>query len=242
MSVTAEALRQLHRIHHQLTDLRDRLARGPKQVAAAQQSVRTLQSEAEQLREAARKLRVQADQKQLQLAERENRIEELKRKLNTAASNREYQALREQIAADKQANSVLADEILDALGRLDEMDEKIRVAEARLAKVREDAAALEQRVSDESQSLRQQLERVQEELKRAEDALPAEFRADYRRMTKARGEHALAAVENGSCGECYQVLSTQTMNELFLSKLVFCKSCGCVLYMPEKTTVGEGSD
>ncbi len=34
MAVTAEALRELHRIHRQFADLRERFERGPKQVAA----------------------------------------------------------------------------------------------------------------------------------------------------------------------------------------------------------------
>ncbi len=57
--------------------------------------------------------------KQLQLREREARIKDLQVKLNTCSSNREYQALKEQIAADQQANSVLSDEILEALERID---------------------------------------------------------------------------------------------------------------------------
>ena len=45
----------------------------------------------------------------------------LKAKLNAAASNREYQALKDQIAADQMAGSVLADEILEALEKIDEL-------------------------------------------------------------------------------------------------------------------------
>ena len=35
MPYTTEAVRELHRIHRQLTDLRDRFERGPKQVPPA---------------------------------------------------------------------------------------------------------------------------------------------------------------------------------------------------------------
>ncbi|MCG8609221.1 MAG: hypothetical protein MI864_01675, partial [Pseudomonadales bacterium] len=112
MAITADVLRELHRIHKQLTDLRDRLDRGPKQIRAADGSVARLNAELEEARETAKRARVQVDEKQLQLRERESRISDLQSKLNSAASNREYQALKEQIAADKQANSVLEDEIL----------------------------------------------------------------------------------------------------------------------------------
>src|SRR5438045_699449 len=41
MSFTAAALRELHRIHRQLADLRERLDRGPKQIKARQGAVTT---------------------------------------------------------------------------------------------------------------------------------------------------------------------------------------------------------
>ena len=39
MTIPAESLRTLHRIHKQLEDLRDRLARGPKQTKASESNV-----------------------------------------------------------------------------------------------------------------------------------------------------------------------------------------------------------
>ena len=42
MSVTAAALRELHQIHQQLAELRDRLERGPKQVRAREANVAQL--------------------------------------------------------------------------------------------------------------------------------------------------------------------------------------------------------
>ena len=53
------------------------------------------------------------------------------------------------------------------------------------------------------------------------------------------GEGALAAVEGEVCGGCYHKLTPQTMNELKMSKVVFCKSCGCMLYLPEERSVGQ---
>ena len=64
MSITADALRELHRIHRQINDLSDRLERGPKQVRAADANVRRMELELEQSKEANKRLRVQADDKQ----------------------------------------------------------------------------------------------------------------------------------------------------------------------------------
>ena len=49
MTVTAEVLRELHRIHRQLSDLRDRHQRGPKQLRASEASVKKMEADLEEL-------------------------------------------------------------------------------------------------------------------------------------------------------------------------------------------------
>lgn len=227
------ALCQLHRIHRQLTDLRERISRGPKQLRAAEGNVLKNETELQQTRDAARRMRVLADDKQLQLKEREGRIQDLKGKLNACSSNREYQALKEQIAADEQANGVLSDEILEALERMDELAAKQKSADETLQRIKQEAEKLTSRVTGEQGMLQSELARVQSELKQAELELPADFRLEYERIAKARGEQALAQIEGETCGGCYQTVTVQTMNQLYMSKPVFCKSCGCLLYLPE---------
>ena len=114
--------------------------RGPKQVRATETNIAHREQELARLRDEAKAMRIAVDQKQLQLKAGEQKIKELKLKLNAAASNREYQILKEQIAADEMANSVLEDEIIEALEKLDQFQPKIAEAEAALAAAREKAA------------------------------------------------------------------------------------------------------
>src|SRR4029079_18114406 len=64
-------------------------------------------------------LRMHADQKSLQLKSNEAKIRDLRVKRNQAASNREFDIIRAQMEADTVANSVLEDEILDSLEKVD---------------------------------------------------------------------------------------------------------------------------
>ncbi|NLF68059.1 MAG: phospholipase [Candidatus Anammoximicrobium sp.] len=233
MNVSAEVLRELHRIHHQLTDLKDRLQKGPAQVRIGRQAVEHTEKELAAAKDAAKHTRMEADEKQLSLREREAKIVNLQRKLNEAQSNTEFKALQDQIAADKAANAVLEDEILDRLERLDEHQKAIHDAEAKLARVREELQKAEDRVAKEQATLHDDLARIKAELKHAEAALPPDFRSEYERLVKAHGEQGLAPVEGESCGGCNTMLTTQIMNQLYLSKPVFCKSCGCMLYLSE---------
>ncbi|HPM79893.1 MAG TPA: phospholipase [Candidatus Anammoximicrobium sp.] len=233
MNVSAEVLRDLHRIHHQLTDLKDRLQKGPMQVRIGHQAVEHTQNELAAAKEAAKRTRMEADEKQLSLREREAKVADWQRKLNEAQSNAEFRALKDQIAADKAANAVLEDEILDRLEKLDEIQKHVHDAEVKLARAREELEKAEARVANEQTSLHDDLARIKSQLKHAEAALPPDFRTEYERIVKARGEASLAQVEGESCGNCNTMLTPQIMNQLFLSKPIFCKSCGCMLYLAE---------
>ncbi len=233
MAATLETLRKLHRIHQQLGDLRDRLERGPKKIAARRHAVSQLEKQLEETREAAKHARSGADQKELLLKSLESKIGDLKVKLNQAKANREYQILEEQIAADEMAASVMADEILDAIDRADEVRRRVPEIEKQLELAREDLKTVEASVRESAAGLEQDVARLQVELEATEEALPREGAERYRRVVKKMGPEALAAVENMSCTGCHSRATNNLYNELLLGKLVYCPSCGRLMYLPE---------
>jgi predicted nucleic acid-binding Zn-ribbon protein len=233
MPTLTECFRTLHRIHRQHSDLRDRLSRGPRQIQVAETSVKKCEVDLAQAKDAFKQAKMSADEKQLQLKHREAKLVDLQAKLNMAQSNKEYQLLKDQMAADKQANSVLADEILEALEKLDELQAAVKTAEANLVKTKDELAKVRKRVSEQQEGLESELARVRGELQAAEDQLEGDFKDNYLRLSRSMGEDSLAAVEGGCCGGCSQTLTVQMLNLLKLDKPVFCKSCGRLLYLPE---------
>jgi predicted nucleic acid-binding Zn-ribbon protein len=232
-NVTTEALRGLHGIHRQLTDLNARLRRGPNLVRAHEANVQRQQDELARLQEETKTARIASDAKQGQLRDGEERVKKLQEQLLTASSNREYQALKEQIAAIEMTNSILEDEILEGLDKLDQLAEKITHAEAVLIKVRTEAQKNAQEVQQEEPLIQGDIERLEAELKASENELPADFRAIYDRLVHARGEDALTSVEGEYCSGCHQHVPLNMVNDLMLAKPILCKSCGRLLYLPE---------
>jgi len=235
MTIAPGALEELHRIHRQLTDVTERLASGPKQIKAAEAAVAKAEQDVTGAKDTYKKTRLVVDEKQLQLKQREAKLKDLQGKLNAAESNREYQLLKEEIAADEKANSVLTDEILESLETLDQRQAEAKTAESNLVKIKEELARIKLRVANVQQTLDAELARVRGELVISEEQLPEDFKEEYLRVTKARGEDALAAVENDSCGHCSRTLTPQTLNDLHLQKPIFCKACGCLLYLAPGT-------
>jgi predicted nucleic acid-binding Zn-ribbon protein len=232
MSVTAAALRELHRIHQQLSDLRDRLERGPKQVRTREANVAQLEAKLNEARDRMKQTQMGVDRKQLDLKSGEQKVIDLRVKLNACSSNREYQALLEQIAAAEMAGSVLSDEILEGLEKIDQMGVAVKEAEKNLAAGKQELTKARETVESTSATIRADVTRLEAELVEAEKALPADIKADYQRVVRSKGADSLAAAEDGVCTGCGQQITLNMQNELKLSKLVFCKACGRLLYTP----------
>lgn len=239
VEISTELLRTLHRIHRQRSDLQSRLDRGPRQIKASEQANAAAAKALEDAKAALKKARLATDEKQLQLKTREQRVADLQGKLNTAASNREFSAFKEQIAADQQANDVLSDEILESLEHLDELEAVVRQREEELEQRQKDHQALVKEIDTRTETLRKDLERVETQRAEAEALLPAAVKVDYDRLIGSRGEEGLAPIEGQSCSGCYQTLSVQMIDQLRLSKFVCCPSCGAWMYLPENHALGD---
>ncbi len=232
MSITAAALRELHRIHQQLGDLRDRLERGPKQVRLREAGVAQLEAKLAEAKQRAQQTQMGADRKQLELKSGEQKVVDLRAKLNAASSNKEYQALVEQIAAAEMAGSVLSDEILESFEKTDLCAVAVKEAEKQLAAGRAEMDKARRAVQDSAASVAADIQRLEAELAKAESALPADLKADYQRVVRSKGADSLAVADDGTCTGCGQSITLNMQNDLRLARLVFCKSCGRILYLP----------
>jgi predicted nucleic acid-binding Zn-ribbon protein len=231
MSVTAGALRELHRVHQRLAEFRDRVERGPKQIRAREANVVQLEAALAAAREKAKQTQMALDRKQLDLKAGEQKIVDLRVKLNAANSNREYQALVEQIAAAEMAGSVLSDEIIEGFDKIDQFAAATKVAEQQLAAGKQELEKTRRAVEESAASVRVDITRLEGELAESERALPAELKSDYERVVRSKGADSLAEADDGVCSGCGQQITLNMQNELKLSRLVFCKSCGRLLYL-----------
>ncbi len=229
-STSTDTMSILHGILKTITDKQQQLERGPLRVGAHQHRVDSLTTEMETAQQNHRDSRMTADNKQLQLKSSETKIEELQTKLNTCSSNREYQALLEQIAADQMAGSVLEDEILDALETVDTLGEQVTLAtktvEEAKGKLKEETV----QVQAEAEVLRREIEALEAELAEAETSLPPEIRPDYDRIVKTRRDDSMASVNDGICEGCFQQITPNMIAQLALKESVICTSCGRLLY------------
>ena len=233
MSLDYALLRTLHRMLRQLIDIGERMENGPRKVRVVTINEANFAESLEQSKAALLDLRKASHAKQMQLGEREAKIEDMKVKLNVCESNKEFQLLKDRIAADLQANSVLQDEILEQLEKIDVLIEEVETAKKNFEKSQSESKRIRDEVDLELTALDAEKTRITQELAEKEKLIPADLIGQYRRLVAGKGEDALGLTNTETCGNCNQTLTAQTASDLMMQKPVFCKGCGCWMYLAE---------
>ncbi|HMP79816.1 MAG TPA: hypothetical protein PKD54_10220 [Pirellulaceae bacterium] len=231
MAIDYAQLALIHGLLQQRDELKGRLNRFPKMVRDLETKRKTVEAARDLAKESLKATKKLAHEKQLTLKQREDRVEQFKLKRNSCETNREYQILNDQIAADIAANSVLADEILEAMEQIERLEQDLKETEQQVAVAQQECQQGVEQLRQRETKLHADLSVVEGELLSAERILTGDIGVRYRRMVESRGAGALSETEGETCGECHQVLTVQTKNELWQQQVIFCKGCGSLMYM-----------
>lgn len=180
--------------------------------------------------------KVDLNEKELELKENEGLIQKYENQLNQVKTNKEYRALQSEIGNLKADNSIVEEDIL-------KMMDKVQDEEASLNKEKEKLTEL---ISARDSKKKELEEKVQENQKRidelkvkkdelAKDVKP-ELLARYQRISDNRGGIGLSRIkkDEGLCGVCRIALRPQTINQVLKGdELIFCEACSRILYSDE---------
>jgi predicted nucleic acid-binding Zn-ribbon protein len=225
-------MREIHRLRSYARDLQDRINRGPIQLRAHQGNVARQEEALLQGHEEIKKLKITIRDKEGTLKTKNQDIVKHEKQLNQAASKKEYDALKAEIASDRKAVSQLEDEILEAMGAVEEKTARLPEMEKAVKQAKADLAAYESESGARLAALAEERAKALRQLAEVEVTVPADVREVYERMTRKEGEDALAPVVNRTCATCYTEITAQGYNELLAEQFVQCKSCGRILYLP----------
>ncbi len=230
MTAMNDGLHRLHQLLQQLRDVETQLDRGPRQVRARERLVVKAEQSLEEKREALKQAKATTDRKGLDLKTNEAKIAELQTKLNVSTSNREYDLIRGHMEADTVANSVLEDEILEALETVDRMQIEVGQADQQAQDALAEKERCAEQVAAAEGGLRAQADELASQIREAEKVLSGDVAVQYRRLVEAYGADALASVDGKICTNCYVAITPQMRVELNSGNLKFCE-CGRLLYL-----------
>ena len=106
-------------------------------------------------------------------------------------------------------------------------------ADVEIAAAKKLLAEAEARVTAETGRLEAEVARIKADLEVAEKVLVDDVRETYDRVVKQRGADGMAPIEGHSCGGCFQQLTGNMVSDLIMGRVIPCRSCGRLLYMPD---------
>lgn len=233
MAGPATILREIHRLKKFAKELQSEIERAPRLLKAQQGKIAGNENSLKEAQDAIKKLKMANHDKESLLKGTEVTIAKHEKQRNEATSKKEYDALQAEITSERKKIRDYEDLILEGMGQIEEATAKLPELEKSIKAAKEQYSTLEKNSQARAGELGQQLEKTLAELKQVEATLPEDIREKIVRVLAARGEDALATVENRTCMACYTEITAQNYNELVQSQLVMCKSCGRALYLPE---------
>ena len=236
MTTTANSLREIHSLHQRSKAIRDWLLSVPKTIVARQAQVARKQDTLDKAKKDIQQIKVSKGLKEVQRKSLLGKIDDYSSKLLTVKKNEEYKAIQNEIALVKSQVNKVDDEIIDFEIDLEDRDASVKLLEADLKKAQDDLATYQKQSTEAKAGEEAKLEELAHSLLNAEAVINPDIREQYQRVIRQRGAEAMAVVESSACMGCNMSITSQMLNDLInCDNLVFCRSCGRILYMAEET-------
>lgn len=164
------------------------------------------------------------------------KMTERRMRLNRVRNERELQALRHEIEVRKEANQLLEEQVIDALERLDTLNENRTQAESALAEFE----ALARERLDNSRArlaeLQAELDSGKQEREDVRSGLEPGLLRRYEVLLERRAGLAVATVNGGTCQGCHRTLPPQLYIEIQRdpARVQVCPACHRILFWEPK--------
>jgi predicted nucleic acid-binding Zn-ribbon protein len=226
-------LRELHRLRRHIAGLQEEINRVPLKIRAQQAKLARQEEELKVARDALQHVKVGIHQNEVTLKQMNQHITKLEGQPVT--NKKEYDALRNEVAAERKKCGAVEDAILEGMTEAEDHSARIPALEKVLKEAKEELARFEVSSKERVVTMTEELGRTLGQLKEVEGTLPDGIRKDYERLVASKGEDALSLAKNNTCSACYSALTEQQTNDLKAGRLVLCKSCGRIVYLADES-------
>ncbi|MDD5130639.1 MAG: C4-type zinc ribbon domain-containing protein [Candidatus Omnitrophica bacterium] len=179
-------------------------------------------------------LQKQRKEKELELAANAEGIKKLSGQLFSLKTNKEFQAMQQQIADAKADGSVIEEAILVFFEEADKI--KAQIDSENLKIKEEEKIFLQQKKAVESRSeeINGKISQLDAQRKQIIPAIDPKLLQEYERILHSRDGLAIAAVKDNSCGGCHMLVPPQVINLIKMyERIITCEVCNRILFIKE---------
>ena len=151
-------------------------------------------------------------------------------------TNKEYDALTNEIANRKVRISETEEKILKILTHMDDLKEKIKLYKQKLEEVEKSNADQLVHLREELNSIEDKIKIKEGDRKNVTVRIDKRLLATYERVKKGRGDQVVVTIRKRACGACYKGIPPQMIQEIRKGDIIYtCDNCGRILIWTDKS-------
>ncbi len=228
-----DVLREVHRLRKFLRDLQNEIDGLPRLKKAHEAKLARQEQNLKSAQDAIKHLKAENHEREVSLKSTHQQLQKYEKQMPDMKSPKEIEGKQTEIAAAKAAILQLEEQILASITEIEDASAQIPALEQLVKKAKAEFAAFEADTKERQERLLREKKGAETELKQAEVHLPAIIQTAYQRLVAAHGADALAMVNARICGHCLTSVTEQNLNELRQGRLLYCNTCGRLLYLPQ---------
>jgi predicted nucleic acid-binding Zn-ribbon protein len=237
-------LRKLFALDTQLRGMRTRLDNATGRVKRQQTKLDQLNRQLAELVDQHKHAMAKAITAEKTAKEGDEKVEHLREQMNNAKNNKEYEAMRDQIATLKLEKGKTEDEAIKQMEKSEQLAAQVAAAQAAAAEQAKAVALAENEVKESRAELGTRLDELTVERDNAAKIIPEKMLAEFNKIADIHDGEAMAPVvveshkhREYSCGGCQLSLPVERVSSLMRVNdyLITCTNCGRILFIEKQT-------
>jgi len=235
MNPTVEALLVLQERDARVAALTAELDSLPQQIAAVDEDLAARAAKFDGLKNKTRQIESERKKIELDVQSKQVAISRYKAQQQQTRKNEEFAALNHEIEHTEQEISVLEDSELELMEAYDKGLAAVAEAQKEFLLFQDKAKHKKADLEKRSATVSAELIDAEEKQAVAEQTVPEDLLARYRRILKSKRDVAVVPVHGEACGGCHMKLTAQTIVSARAAEhLVTCDNCGRLVYWPQE--------
>jgi len=211
----------------------------PQEIKALETAFEEKKQQLAALEKTSLDLQKQRKDRELELASKEEGIKKLQTQLYSLKTNKEYQAMLQQINDAKADASVIEDKILQLFEQADKGRNDIELGKQRLKEQEKVFLGERKKVEGRIKEIEDRLSQLDAQRKQITPEIEPKIIAQYERILANRDGLAIASVKDNTCKGCNMFVPPQVINLIQMyERLITCEVCNRILYINEDETYG----
>jgi predicted nucleic acid-binding Zn-ribbon protein len=224
-------LLQLQAIDTEIYNLRAEKEAKPQEIKALDDAFQAKKQGMADLEKKSLDIQKQKKDKELELASKEEAAKKLQTQLYSLKTNKEYQAMLQQINDAKADGSVIEDQILALLDQVDQVKSETENEKQALQQEEKKFNEVKKRIQDRVKEIDDRLATLDGQRNQVIPNIDKKILAQYERILTNRDGLAIVGVKDNSCQGCNMFVPPQVINLIKMyERIITCEVCNRILY------------